>query len=94
MTQPVSIHVYNLTKPEFKSVCWHQFLGYKKKHMIIISFDEYTVYIMFWIMVLYDWYCIIVIVYPNIIAFCSVRLMEMYYLSEYTPTFRFLKITS
>jgi hypothetical protein len=25
-------------------------------------------------MVLYDWYCIIVIVYPNIIAFCSVRL--------------------
>jgi len=45
----------------------------KKKHTIILSFDEYTVYKMFWIMVLYD-YCIIVIFYPNIIAFCSVKL--------------------
>jgi hypothetical protein len=27
MTQPVSIHVYNLTKPDFKNVCWHQVLG-------------------------------------------------------------------
>jgi hypothetical protein len=24
MTQPVSIHVYNLTKPDFKNICWHQ----------------------------------------------------------------------
>ena len=33
----------------------------KKTQIIIVSFDEYTVYIMFWFMMLYDWYCIIFI---------------------------------
>ena len=46
----------------------------KKTHTIILRFDEYTVYIIYWIMMLYDWYCIIVIFCPNIIAFCSLKL--------------------
>jgi hypothetical protein len=27
-TQPVCIHVYILTKPDFKNICWHHVLGY------------------------------------------------------------------
>jgi hypothetical protein len=27
MTQPVCIHVYIFTKPDFKNICWHHVLG-------------------------------------------------------------------
>jgi hypothetical protein len=57
---------------ELRSKMFRQHPGYyqvvflKKTQMIIVSFYEYTVYIMFWI--------VIVIFCPNIIAFCSVKL--------------------
>ena len=37
MTQPVCIHVYILTKPDFKNICWHHVLGYDSHSRLVIG---------------------------------------------------------
>ena len=64
----------------------------KKTQTIILSFDEYTVYIMLWIMMLYDWYCIIVIFCPNIIGFLQRKIWLFLKVLQY-PAYKSLQST-
>jgi hypothetical protein len=72
----------NTVVKELRSEMFRQHPGYhkavhvflKETQTIIVSFYEYILYIMFWIMMLYDCYYYYCHFCPNIIAFCSVKL--------------------